>query len=105
VVEVAGAAQVSRPMSLDTPTRAGEGESSLAEVVGAEAEEYGLIEYRVSLPGLIARLPEREQRVLSMRFYGNLTQSEIAQRIGVSQMQVSRLLAHSLDFLRRRLAD
>jgi RNA polymerase sigma-B factor len=50
-------------------------------------------------------LPEREQRLLLMRFYGNMTQSEIGQRLGISQMHVSRLLAEALSFLRERLTD
>jgi RNA polymerase sigma-B factor len=48
-------------------------------------------------------LPEREQEILTMRFYGNLTQSEIGARLGISQMHVSRLLARSLDHLRGKL--
>ncbi|HXF18968.1 MAG TPA: sigma-70 family RNA polymerase sigma factor, partial [Streptosporangiaceae bacterium] len=48
-------------------------------------------------------LPEREQRILAMRFYGNMTQAEIGQRLGVSQMHVSRLLARALGYLRECL--
>jgi len=47
--------------------------------------------------------PEREQRILILRFYGNLTQGEIGQRLGISQMHVSRLLAHALAHLRDKL--
>ncbi len=50
-------------------------------------------------------LPEREQRILVMRFYGNLTQSEIGMRLGISQMHVSRLLTRALNHLRSRLLD
>ena len=50
-------------------------------------------------------LPRREQRVLVLRFYGNLTQEEIADRLSVSQMQVSRLLVRALTHLRKRLLD
>jgi len=50
-------------------------------------------------------LPEREQRILVMRFYGNLTQAEIGTRLGISQMHVSRLLARALSHLRSRLLD
>ena len=45
-------------------------------------------------------LPEREQHILNLRFYGNLTQAEIGQRLGISQMHVSRLLAQALAYLR-----
>jgi RNA polymerase sigma-B factor len=48
-------------------------------------------------------LPEREQHILAMRFYGNMTQAEIGQKLGVSQMHVSRLLARALDYLRECL--
>jgi RNA polymerase sigma-B factor len=50
-------------------------------------------------------LPEREQRILVMRFYGNLTQTEIGERLGISQMHVSRLLARALSHLKSRLLD
>src|ERR1700747_3230354 len=50
-------------------------------------------------------LPEREQRILVMRFYGNLTQAEIGTRLGISQMHVSRLLARPLGHLKSRLLD
>lgn len=52
---------------------------------------------------LIERLPEREQRVVSMRFYGNMTQSQIGEKLGVSQMHVSRLLHKALSFMRDQL--
>jgi RNA polymerase sigma-B factor len=51
---------------------------------------------------LIAELPERQKAVLVMRFFENMTQSQIAERLGISQMHVSRLLAKSLDGLRKR---
>ena len=49
-------------------------------------------------------LPDRQQRILAMRFYGNMTQAEIGQKLGVSQMHVSRLLARALDYLRECLS-
>jgi RNA polymerase sigma-B factor len=64
---------------------------------------FVLVEHRHALGVLLARLPERERQIVSMRFYGNLTQTEIAERVGLSQMHVSRLLHRSLEFLRRRL--
>ena len=50
-------------------------------------------------------LPEREQRILNLRFYGNLTQAEIGQRLGISQMHVSRLLTRALGYLRDQLTS
>ncbi len=58
---------------------------------------------RVTLATLLPELPEREQRILHMRFSGNMTQSEIAAEIGISQMHVSRLLAQSLAWLREAM--
>ncbi|GAA0742236.1 SigB/SigF/SigG family RNA polymerase sigma factor [Dactylosporangium roseum] len=105
IIEVIGATHAYRPMSLDTPAGDVDDETTLLDAVGEEEPEFGLVDFRESLHTLIGRLPEREQRILSLRFYGNLTQSEIAERIGLSQMHVSRLLRQSLDFLRRRLSE
>ncbi|MEU3274203.1 SigB/SigF/SigG family RNA polymerase sigma factor [Saccharomonospora sp. NPDC006951] len=77
----------------------------LAETVGSEDAELENVEYHQSLRPLLAALPERERRVLMLRFYGNLTQTQIADRIGVSQMHVSRLLAKTLSYLRAELSD
>lgn len=57
----------------------------------------------MALEGLLARLPERERRILALRFYGNLTQTEIGIEVGLSQMQVSRVLSTSLRGLRNHL--
>jgi len=50
-------------------------------------------------------LPDREQQLLLMRFYGNMTQSEIGEQLGISQMHVSRLLAGALSYLRAQLVE
>jgi RNA polymerase sigma-B factor len=105
VVEAAKAAQAYRPLSLDCPAAGLDEDGSLLDTLGGEAPEFGLVDLHESLRRLIPRLPEREQRILSMRFYGNLSQLEIASEVGLSQMHVSRLLAHALDFLRRHLDD
>ena len=65
--------------------------------------EYDLIEHRHALAPLLAALPERERRILVLRFFAGLTQTEIAAHVGVSQMHVSRLLSRPLADLRRRL--
>lgn len=62
-----------------------------------------LVEYRESLAPLIAALPDRERTILTLRFFGNRTQSQIAEVVGVSQMQVSRLLNRTLEELRAQL--
>jgi RNA polymerase sigma-B factor len=68
--------------------------------LGSEDERYELIDADASIAAAIRHLPERERMVLHLRFVDDLTQTQIAERIGVSQMQVSRLLRRALDRLR-----
>ena len=82
--------------SLDAPRDDG---ADAIEVPALDASMADLVE-REALSSLIDRLPAREQEILRLRFEHDLTQSEIALRIGVSQMQVSRLLARTLEQLR-----
>jgi RNA polymerase sigma-B factor len=53
----------------------------------------------------LGELPEREQRILMLRFYGNLTQEQIGDRLGISQMHVSRLLGRALTYLRGQITE
>jgi RNA polymerase sigma-B factor len=73
-------------------------------IVGIVDEGLSLVEARAVLVPLLAGLPERERRILLLRFVDNLTQTEIASQVGISQMQVSRLITRSLAQLRHRLA-
>ncbi|MFC4002027.1 SigB/SigF/SigG family RNA polymerase sigma factor [Prauserella oleivorans] len=82
-----------------------DGTLPLAETVGEDDADLEHVEYHESLQPLLAELPERERRVLILRFYGNMTQTQIAERVGVSQMHVSRLLARTLAYLRSRLTE
>src|SRR5690606_7247706 len=68
--------------------------------LGSEEPCYRLLEDAMAVRPLLAALPERERDVLRMRFFDNLTQVQIAERIGVSQMQVSRILTRTLTRLR-----
>jgi RNA polymerase sigma-B factor len=86
--------------SLEAP--AGE-ERTLGETLGGEDPALGDVEMHESLGPALAQLPERERRILQLRFYGNLTQSQIAAQLGISQMHVSRLLARTLARLREQL--
>jgi RNA polymerase sigma-B factor len=61
------------------------------------------VEYRESLRPLLDKLPERERQIIMMRFFKNMSQSEIAEQVGISQMHVSRLLARALGELREGL--
>jgi RNA polymerase sigma-B factor len=82
------------PTSEDDPGR------SLHSVIGADEQGFALVEYGVSVRDTMAELSKNERDALRLRFVDDLTQSEIADRIGVSQMQVSRLLSRSLARLR-----
>jgi RNA polymerase sigma-B factor len=75
----------------------------LGETLGGEDRGLELAEARVALGPALASLDERGQRILTLRFYGNLTQTEIAERVGISQMHVSRLIGRALAELRGRL--
>jgi RNA polymerase sigma-B factor len=91
------------PWSLDAPASDADDPVTLGELLGATDPE---VEHALDMQALAAHwdeLPEREQQILTMRFYGNLTQSEIGARLGISQMHVSRLLSRSLDYLRGKL--
>lgn len=106
VVDGVGAARAYNTLSLDA-SAAGSADAGveLGELIGEEDADLAQVELRMALAPALAQLPDREQRILSLRFYGNLTQTEIAERIGVSQMHVSRLLTRSLRMLRDALID
>ena len=101
VAEALDAAQGYSPTSLDAPAGADPDDPSrtLADTVGREEAGYDRVEFGEAVAPGFRRLPERQQRMLHMRFIEDLTQSEIAERCGVSQMHVSRLLRRSLNEL------
>jgi len=76
---------------------------AIADTLGDVDTGLDQIENRESLRPLLAALPERERTVLVLRFFESLTQTQIAERVGISQMHVSRLLAKSLARLRDKL--
>jgi RNA polymerase sigma-B factor len=88
--------------SLSTPAGA-DGDVELGATLGGEDPEYALAEARIALGPAIQNLDAREQRIITLRFYGNLTQQEIAEKIDISQMHVSRLLSRALAKLRTQL--
>jgi RNA polymerase sigma-B factor len=75
----------------------------LTDTLGSADAELEKVEYREVLAPLLAELPERERAILVLRFFGNQTQTQIADRVGVSQMHVSRLLARTLADLRAKM--
>ena len=80
----------------------GEDGFTLEDVLSGEGEEEQLIE-RIALREAIAKLPEREQMVVNLRYFHGLTQQKVAGILGVSQVQVSRLEKRALGWLREYL--
>ena len=104
ILEGLESSQAYATLSLDASTSDGDDSegTSLAETLGGVDPSMAEVEARETLNPLLAGLPARERRIVQMRFYDNLTQSQIAEEIGVSQMHVSRLLAKSLAQMRQR---
>ncbi|MBB4664553.1 SigB/SigF/SigG family RNA polymerase sigma factor [Conexibacter arvalis] len=100
VLEALGALANRTALSLATPAgNDDEGDATIADTLGSVEEGFRAAEARALLGPALRHLPEREQRILQMRFVHDMTQSEIAKQIGVSQMQISRLLRQSLERL------
>jgi RNA polymerase sigma-B factor len=106
VVDALQAIQAYEALSLDSPRAGAEDDvMPFAESMGRDDEHYELVELDATISALLDRIPARERVILRMRFAEDLTQTEIAGRIGISQMQVSRLLRRSLDQLRTLTRD
>jgi RNA polymerase sigma-B factor len=102
VIDALQAIQAYETVSLDAP-RPGtddDGGAAYGDSIGSEDERYELVELDVTVAAALGHIPPRERMILKMRFVDDLTQTEIAERIGISQMQVSRLLRRSLNQLR-----
>ncbi len=107
VADVLSAERAIRCASLDEPCHedTSGGDGRLERSLGRVDPELSRVEDRLTLGPLVKALPERERRILQLRFVEELTQSEIGRRIGVSQMHVSRLIAATLAGLHRELAS
>ncbi|WP_037910356.1 RNA polymerase sigma factor SigF [Actinacidiphila yeochonensis] len=103
VIEGMAASNAYTASSLDAQPDEDDAEGALADRIGYQDHDLEGVEYVESLKPLIAKLPERDRTILSLRFVGNLTQSEIGEQLGISQMHVSRLLSRTLSRLRRGL--
>jgi RNA polymerase sigma-B factor len=103
VLEGLESANAYSTVSLDAPDSGDEDAPAVADSLGMIDEALEGVEYRESLKPLLERLPPREKKILLLRFFGNLTQSQIAAELGISQMHVSRLLARTLAQLREGL--
>jgi len=103
VLEALEAAVAYEPVSLDTSPGADDDEA-WAQSVGSEDPGYELVEYGATLAPAMSALPKREQIILHMRFVEDMTQSQIAERIGISQMHVSRLIRKAIEEMRAQTA-
>jgi RNA polymerase sigma-B factor len=102
VLEGLEGARAYRTTSLSMPVGA-DGSLQVGDSFGADDHEYELAELRIVLAPALARLNERERRIVTLRFYGNQTQAQIAAQMGVSQMHISRLLTAALTKLRTHM--
>ena len=104
VLEGLESANAYSTLSLDAgDSSSGEEPMPVSETLGVEDEGLEGVEYRESLKPMLEQLPPREKKILMLRFFRNMTQSEIAAQVGISQMHVSRLLARTLAQLREGL--
>jgi RNA polymerase sigma-B factor len=94
-----------RSQSLDEVLGPDEDSASVGDRIGIEDGALADVERHETLQPLLAELPERERRILVLRFYGNMTQTQIAEKVGLSQMHVSRLLSRTLKRLRDRIEE
>jgi RNA polymerase sigma-B factor len=100
VLEALESGQAYSTTSLDAPSGEDEDAPMRMDRIGEEDTRLENLEYFASLAPLVAQLPEREQQILKLRFFQGMTQSKIAEHVGISQMHVSRLLTRILEFLR-----
>jgi RNA polymerase sigma-B factor len=103
VLEGLESANAYSAVSLDAPDGGDDDSPAVADSLGMVDEALEGVEYRESLKPLLEKLPAREKKILMLRFFGGMTQSQIAGELGISQMHVSRLLARTLAQLREGL--
>jgi len=92
-------------LSLDVPEQGDPDAASVGGSIGIDDEGLQGVEHREALRPLLSKLPPRERQILLLRFFGELTQSQIAERVGISQMHVSCLLAKTLTQLWTELLE
>ncbi len=103
VLEGLEASEAYRSSSLDEMLSSEQGSATVGELVGEADAELARVDFQQALRPVLAELAERERTIVLLRFFGNMTQTQIADKVGISQMHVSRLLAQTLDRLRSRL--
>jgi len=105
IIEGLEGARAYSAISLQTLVGGGIDGTELGDLFGTDDPDLALAEFRASLGPALSSLSPREQHIVILRFFGNLTQTQIADRVGISQMHVSRLLAKSLNTLRTQLTE
>ena len=107
VLEAMHAAQGHHAISLDSTSTSGDGDepAPLRDRIGGEDLSFETVEYGEAIAPVLKEISERDREVLRLRFVEDMTQSEIADRVGVSQMHVSRILRATIDKLRARIPD
>ncbi len=105
VIEGLQAGEAYRSTSLDEMLGSGDGKATLGEFIGGLDSELDLIDDREALRPLLAQLAPRERTILALRFFRQLTQTQIAEQVGISQMHVSRVLRQTLAFLQERMGS
>jgi RNA polymerase sigma-B factor len=106
VIDALQAIQAYESLSLDAPRPGATDEvACYGDAMGEEDGRYELVEMDATVSAVLGHIPQRERMILRMRFVEDLTQTEIAARVGISQMQVSRLLRRSLEQLRALTDD
>jgi RNA polymerase sigma-B factor len=105
IVEALVASAGYRARSLFASTADPDDMHTPADLLAQDDPAFDAVDSHESLQPLLAQLPSRQREIISMRFYGNMTQLQIAERLGISQMQVSRLLSRTLAELRVRLVN
>jgi RNA polymerase sigma-B factor len=107
VLEAMHASQGHHAVSLDATSSMGDGDepAPLRDRIGSEDLSFNTVEYGEAIGPVLAEISERDREVLHLRFVEDLTQSEIAERVGVSQMHVSRILRATIDKLRARIPE
>ncbi len=104
VIEGLQAGEAYRSSSLDEMLGSGEGKATLGEFIGGLDGELALIDDREALRPLLAQLSPRERTIIALRFFRQLTQTQIAEQVGISQMHVSRVLRQTLVYLHEQMA-
>ncbi len=107
VLEAMHAAQGHHAVSLDASSSLGDGDDPgpLRDRIGAEDLAFDTVEYGEAIGPVLEEISERDRRVLHLRFVEDMTQSEIAEEVGVSQMHVSRILRATIERLRKQIPE